>query len=319
MTAPTTRSRRIGLVDVGSNAVRTRVVEVRDDGSEATLHEERSAVRVGRNVFVGGEITDATMEAVVDALTRFRGVCDHLGVESVRAVATAAARSAKNSDALLRRVHAIPVPLEIIDGDREAVLLRLAVGRRVDLQRGSNALVDLGAGSLEVVLLDGGREVSAASYPLGSLLLFDALPPEARQALGDELLAAIDQMLAARTAPVAAQLRAVSSPRLLAVGGGIDIVCDLEISAGRGAQIDGVDAVPGGALAQWRRQLAALDATERTRQFGITPDRADLVVVALSVYGWLLAQTGGEAVLVPRTSLRDGLLAEWLASTPARA
>lgn len=316
MTAPTTRSRRIGIVDVGSNAVRTRVVEVREDGSELTLHEERSAVRVGRNVFVDGTITEATMVAVVDALTRFRGVCDHLDVETVRAVATAAARAARNSEELLRRVRAIPVPLEIIDGEREAMLLRLAVGRKVDLTCGSNALVDLGAGSLEVVLLEAGRELSAASYPLGSLLLFDALPAAARESLGSELLAAIDRLLAERTPPIAAQLAAVQRPRLLAVGGGIDIVCDLEISAGRGQQIDGVDAVSADALASWRHQLAALEATERTRQFGITPDRADLVVVALSVYAWLLAQTGGDAVLVPRTSLRDGLLAEWLAGAP---
>jgi exopolyphosphatase/guanosine-5'-triphosphate,3'-diphosphate pyrophosphatase len=308
------RPRRIGLVDVGSNAVRTRVVEVRSDCSESTLHEERSAVRVGRNVFVDGFITEATMDAVIDALTRFQGVCEHLGVETVRAVATAAARSARNADALLQRVHAIPVPLEIIDGDREAKLLRLAVGRRVDLDRGSCALIDLGAGSLEVVLLDGGREISAASYPLGSLLLFDALPAEQRDERGPELLAAIDALIAARSSAVAEQLRAVQQPRVLAVGGGIDIVCDLEISAGHGEQIDGVDAVRATALAQWRHQLAALDAAERTRQFGITPDRADLVVVALSVYGWLLAAAGADAVLVPRVSLRDGLLAEWLAT-----
>jgi exopolyphosphatase/guanosine-5'-triphosphate,3'-diphosphate pyrophosphatase len=300
------------LVDVGSNAVRTRIVEVTSEGS-TTLHDERTALRVGAEVFVSGALTKKTIDGVAQALGRFRSRCDRLGVRDIRAVATSAARSARNGDELVRAVRAAGVDLTIIDGDQEALLLRAAVGRRCDLRHGRAVLVDLGAGSLEVVVLEAGAQLSSASYPLGSLRLYDTLAPADRDVLGVPLLAALDALIAARGAPATDQLHAARGGRLLGVGSSIDVVADLETQAGRGVTIDGLDAVTTAALMSWRAQLAALPPTERTRQFGLTADRADLVVVALSVYAWLVQQLAADAVLVPRVSLRDGLLAQWLA------
>ncbi len=314
MSGSAARPRRIGLVDVGSNAVRTRVIEVADDRT-STLHDERTPIRVGHDVFVSGALTSTTIAGVAHALGLFRSVCDRLGVTDVRAVATSAARTARNGAELLRAVNAAGVDLQIIDGDREAALLHAAVGRRFDLSRGRSALVDLGAGSLEIVVIDAGARVSSASYPLGSLRLHDALPPSDRNRLGAPLLATLDALIAQRGAIAHDQLADARVERLLGIGSSIDIVADLEAGAGRGVSFEGVDAVPAAVLARWRVQLAELSASERTRQFGLSQDRADLVVVALSVYAWLLQQLAVGAVLVPRVSLRDGLLAEWLAES----
>ena len=311
MSAAVSRTGRVGLVDVGSNAVRSRVVEVTAAGT-TNLHDERTAIRVGREVFVTGKLTPAAIASVAEALGRFRVVCDQLGVDSIRAVATSAARSAQNADELLRAVWTAGIELQIIDGDREAALLRAAVGRRCDLRAGRCVLVDLGAGSIEIVVLDAGTQVSAASYPLGSLRLHDALSDRDRAQLGAPLLDRLDQLIAQRGGDAGAHL-AGRADRLFGIGSSIDVVADFQTAAGCGVTVDGVDAIPRSALAQWRKQLAALPASERTRQYGLTADRADLVVVALSVYTWLVSQTGVDAVLVPRVSLRDGLLAEWLA------
>lgn len=312
MNAAAARTGRVGLVDVGSNAVRSRVVEVTAAGT-TNLHDERTAIRVGHDVFVNGKLTPAAIARVAEALGRFRAVCDQLGVSCIRAVATSAARSAQNASELVRAVRNAGIELQIINGDREAALLRAAVGRRCDLQAGRCVLVDLGAGSLEIVVLDAGTQLSAASYPLGSLRLHDALSDHERAQLGAPLLERLDQLIAERGADARAQLGERRADRLYGIGSSIDVVADFQAAAGCGVTVDGVDAVPLGALAQWRKQLAALPASERTRQYGLTADRADLVVVALSVYTWLVAQTGVDAVLVPRVSLRDGLLAEWLA------
>jgi len=310
------RRERVGLVDVGSNAVRTRVVEVVPEG-ETVLHDERTAIRVGREVFLTGALGPATIAAVADALAKFRSVCDRLGARAIRAVATSAARSASNGAELVDAVRgASGIELQIIDGEREAALLFAAVARRTDLGTADAVLADLGAGSLELVVLERGAQRSAASHPLGSLRLFDALPAEGKAALGPDLLAAIDALLDARAATARAQLQGVRPHRVLGIGSSVDVVADLERAAGRPYRIDGCDAVPAAALHDWRARLAALPAAERTRRYDLSADRADLVVVALSVYAWLLRELALDALLVPRVSLRDGLLAEWLRGAP---
>lgn len=311
MTTDHARAARVGLVDVGSNAVRTRIVEA--DGTHTkVLHEERFAIRVGREVFVSGALTQDTIAAVADVLGRFRGVCDRLGVGTIRAVATAAARAARNGPELCVAAQAAGVDLQIIDGGREAELLHAAVDHRVALPTRS-VLVDLGAGSLEIVVVVAHAVVSAASYPLGSLLLLEALDARDRGRLGPPLLAAIDALIEARAAAAAAQLDGIGAARLVGVGSSIDVVDDLESAAGRGHSIDGVAAVTSAALHGWRTRLAAIPAAERAHKYGLTADRADLVVVAISVFHWLLGRVALDAVVVPRVSLRDGLLAQWLA------
>ncbi|MEZ5964309.1 MAG: hypothetical protein R3F56_10725 [Planctomycetota bacterium] len=312
MSTASVRPQRLGLVDVGSNAVRTRIVEVLGDAAQ-TVHDERTPIRVGREVFVTGALTADTIAAVADALGRFRSLSDRLGVHSILAVATAAARTARNGADLCLAAQRAGVDLRIIDGEREAALLHAAIRSRVHL-RGRSILADLGAGSLEIVVLADADVTSSGSHPLGSLLLLEALGADRRDTLGPELLAAIDQLITARATDAGRQVGGDGPTCVVGIGSGIDVVAALEADAGRGHQVRGVDAVTQPALEHWRAQLAALPPAERERRHGLSRDRADLVVVALSVFAWLLRRTGADAILAPRASLRDGLLAEWMSA-----
>lgn len=310
MTAGTSRPARVGLVDVGSNAVRTRLVEI-EDGVVRTLLDRRTAIRVGREVFVNGALSASTIAAVAVALERFRGQCDRAGAETILAVATAAARAARNGAELCGAARAAGVDLQIIDGAREAALLHAAVEGRVPLP-GQAVLVDLGAGSLEIVALADGCIVGIGSYPLGSLLLLDALDDQARDRLGGPLLAAIDALIAARGGAAAALLAGVRTRCLVGIGSGIDVLADLHHADQGVSGQSSTDLLPVAALHAWRTRLALLSPDERQRRHGLSPDRADLVVVALSVFAWLVQRVEADEIVVPRVSLRDGLLAEWL-------
>ena len=151
---------RIGIVDMGSNAIRFLVAEAAG-GKLAILENHRLPVRLGRDVFHTGQIPEATMSATVDAFRRFRATCDRLGAKHVRAIATAAMREARNRDLLVDRIRqAANVEVEVISGTQEAYLLKLGVETRIDLQKGRSLLVDVGGGSVEVVLVDHGEVVA---------------------------------------------------------------------------------------------------------------------------------------------------------------
>ena len=64
------------------------------------------------------------------------------------------------------------MPIEVIDGEREAALtFRAVVESFPETRRGEIAVVDIGGGSTEVVTARDGRPTSACSLPLGSVRL----------------------------------------------------------------------------------------------------------------------------------------------------
>jgi hypothetical protein len=113
---------RIGIVDMGSNAIRFLVAEV-TGSTAATIENHRLPVRLGRDVFETGQIPEATMADTVDAFRRFRATCDRLGVAHVRAIATSAMRAARNRDLLIDRVRvASDIDIEVISGTQACTI-----------------------------------------------------------------------------------------------------------------------------------------------------------------------------------------------------
>src|SRR6516162_9250940 len=111
---------RFAAIDVGSNALRLRIVEASApsqpspggphstrpqlpllpdrDGAEpwrdlATL---RAPVRLGAEVFLSGRLAPASIGQACDALRNFRTEMDRAKVDAYRAIATSAVREAKN-------------------------------------------------------------------------------------------------------------------------------------------------------------------------------------------------------------------------------
>jgi hypothetical protein len=90
---------------------------VRALGEYEVLEEERVAVRLGHDVFLTGRLTPEAVDAAVQAIARFRGRMEALGVTHYRAVATSATRESRNGADLVARVRKeAGIELEVITG-----------------------------------------------------------------------------------------------------------------------------------------------------------------------------------------------------------
>lgn len=298
---------RIGIVDMGSNAIRFMVAET-TGAATAVLESHRLPVRLGRDVFHTGQIPEATMADTVDAFRRFRATCDRLHVRHVRAIATSAMRDARNRDLLMDRVRmASGIEIEVISGTQEAYLLKLAVATRLGLDDGRSLLIDVGGGSVELVLVEQGQVTNADSYRLGALRMLQSL----RDADGGEAFVdLLHRHLRGLERRIADRFETRPVDRYIAVGGNIESLADLV--AGRvGAQrTEGVDSCQRKDLEQLVDELARLSLDERMQKFGLRPDRADTIVPAGIVYTHLGRLAGAERVLVPRVGIKEGLLLE---------
>src|ERR1041384_8656572 len=92
------KSRRVAVIDVGSNSARLLVADV-DDRVEV-LERQSRVTRLGRGVHLSGQLSDEAIEAACDAIADYVDICESMDAGRVAAIATSAVRDASNRDAL---------------------------------------------------------------------------------------------------------------------------------------------------------------------------------------------------------------------------
>src|SRR5687767_13824737 len=161
---------RLAAIDVGTNTIRLTVAEVEDDGTYRILDEERERVRLGEHLDQTGRLSDEAVERALTALGKMKAIADGFEVTEIRAIATSAVREAANGRGFLREVlRRHKVRIDVISGDEEAQLAFRSAARHFDLEGRSTAVVDIGGGSLEVILAAGTVIDQVHSLPLGAV------------------------------------------------------------------------------------------------------------------------------------------------------
>lgn len=171
-------TRRFAAVDCGTNSIRLLVAD--DDGHGGLTQVDRrlEMVRLGQGV-------DATGQFHPDALARTLAACDGYAVvlreldvppEHVRFVATSAARDAGNAEELFAGVRSrLGVEAEIVSGAEEAALSFAGAVGGIGEHDEPVLVVDIGGGSTELVLGEGGQILAATSLDIGSVRLRERL------------------------------------------------------------------------------------------------------------------------------------------------
>src|SRR6201996_8276497 len=145
----------VAIVDIGSNSVRLVIYE-RQSRHAATLQNEKSICAIGRDMVTTGRLHAEGCAAALEALARFRMICDGFHVEIREAVATAAARDASNGAEFIARAEkAWGSPIRILAGEDEARIA--AEGVVAGIPHADGLAADLGGGSLDMVPVKDGR------------------------------------------------------------------------------------------------------------------------------------------------------------------
>src|SRR5262249_31336101 len=128
--------RAFAAIDVGSNAARLKIVRVHANGATEALYAARAPIRPGESVFKTGEMSETAVQQLCATLRGFVR-CSAPHAATLRAVATAPLREARNREAVLRRIRASTgLLLEVLTADDEARLVCLGVltGARHDVE-----------------------------------------------------------------------------------------------------------------------------------------------------------------------------------------
>ncbi|MCZ6702828.1 MAG: Ppx/GppA phosphatase family protein [Ignavibacteria bacterium] len=162
----------IAAVDIGTNSFHLIIVQVRKGGAFKIIDREREVVRLG--FYKGTDlnlISEVELEKAVDVLSQFNKIAKFYGAD-LRAIATSAVREAKNKDEFITRVYqATGIPVEAIDGTKEAELIYLGVLKALKIKRKRVLCIDIGGGSTEYLLGHNSQIIFVESIKVGAVRL----------------------------------------------------------------------------------------------------------------------------------------------------
>ncbi len=300
---------RIAVIDIGSNAIRCTVADIVAHDALMVIADERIQTRLASGLVGTGRLSEESMTASVEAITTLLDLAQGLGVRAIRAIATAAVRTAANGQEFVDLVHReLGLAIEVIDGRREARLALTSAAAAFDLPD-PVCIADIGGASLEVVVLRHDRPDLTVSLPLGAVVVGNRLPAgeepppaarleQVRAGIRDELMAS----LGTDPAPV---------PTAICSGGTITSLVGAANALHGGSPIDihGVR-VSVSDLRKVAAEVCTATLTERGHMPGIPPYRAQTVLPGSIVMLELFSLLGTQEVLANRRGIREGLMIE---------
>jgi exopolyphosphatase/guanosine-5'-triphosphate,3'-diphosphate pyrophosphatase len=304
----------LAAIDAGSNAFRLIIARVRSTDDWEIVESFRAPVRLGHSAFTTGKFDRKTLRDAAAAFRQFRRMMDRHGVVAYRAVATSAAREARNRHVLVDRIrNQARINLEVISGEEEARLVRLAALRAMRNLDPPRFILDLGGGSLELNELRQGILQKSVGLPLGTVRLMEAFHIQGAihehtvEDLKLHVLSVLQSALPNR--PRSTTSLAVSC------GGNAETLAGLA----PGPRVGGLGTLNARLLRERLWQILQLDVEGRMKAFAVRRDRAEVMgvaaVVLVTVARWLRIRS----MITPRVGVREGLLYELAAAQLAPA
>ncbi len=290
-------------IDIGSNGARLLIKNFfRKNGCGepkiTRVMYMRVPLRLGKDVFTLGKISKERQEKMCEMLKAFKHIMRLNDVVTYRACATSAMRDAENGEKVLRRLHRkTGIRVEIIRGQEEARLLCNNMLENSGCATGDYAYIDVGGGSTEISLIHNGLLAHSKSYDIGTL----------RMLSGKVSAAAIEEM---RT-DLSLYARELPDIRLIGSGGNINKLFKLAHNK-KDPKLLLVDEIRDVCA-----RMKPLSVEERMEEFGLKPDRADVIIPAAEIYVTAAEALGCDTINVPNISLADSIVdgIEWRQAT----
>ena len=237
-------------------------------------------------------------------------IYNNLDVRGVRAVATSAVRDASNQQEFLQRTsEALKTNVEIISGPEEARLIHLGVEARWPRPKERTWLIDVGGGSAELIISQGGQMMDAVSKPLGAVRLTEIFlktdPPR------EEELNRLDRYITEKLSSFHRLHGAESFDRAIAT------------SATAAAIVSVINQVPRSKRDEADRQRASQsqirelyarlidsDLAARRKITGIGPKRAEIITAGTAVFLRALEMFDHRSLYYCTAGVRDGIIAD---------
>jgi exopolyphosphatase/guanosine-5'-triphosphate,3'-diphosphate pyrophosphatase len=298
--------------DIGTNAIRMLLARINRNHTYTVLSKQREVVRLGEGEFTTQKMQSEPIHRAVLVCSKFARMARSYGAREIVAVATSAAREAKNQSRFIQRLEKkVHIDARVISGKEEARLIYLGVCSGTNLQKKRALFIDIGGGSTELIVGDQHKYYFLDSLKLGAIRLTsaffgnnetDAISPQRYKMVQDHI----------RNVAVAALRRLRRYKFDLAIGSSGTIVNLAQIAANLEPRQTDRTIMTRSQLRAAARLICSLPLDKRRQISGINPDRADIIVAGTAILETLMDELGLAEISISERGLREGLLIDYI-------
>ncbi len=306
---------RRAVIDVGTNSVKLLLADISADEIKPVT-EASQQTRLGRGFYENHRLQPDAIASTARAVAKFADDARAQGAQSVRVIATSAARDAINAGDLIVSVQQTSgLLLEIISGEQEAEWAFQGVTTDPEFQRDPFLLLDVGGGSTEFILGCNPHKHFQASYPLGTVRLMERLPhgdppkPEELRACSESIREFLSNTVRPQLEP--ALQREIESRgstgavQLVGTGGTTTILAMME------ARLTTFDRdkiertrLSLHSVREHLKRLWTLPLAARQEIVGLPKDRADVILTGVAIYEAVMVVFGFAELRISSRGLR---------------
>lgn len=284
--------KKYAAIDIGSNAVRLLIASIIEQKGRPPKFKKTSLVRVpirlGADVFLTGEISEANKNRMLDTMTAFKLLMKSHKVLTYKACATSAMREADNGDEIAKLISKkAKIDIDIIGGEEEAAIIAATDLHSYIKEDKTYLYVDVGGGSTEFSVFHHGKTVASKSFKIGTVRLLNDIVKK-------DTWIELESWIKANTM-------------------GYDVL-DL---IGSGGNINKIFKISGKALGKpltyfyltsYYNKLQTYSYEERITELELNQDRADVIIPATRIYLSAMKWSGAKDIYVPKIGLSDGII-----------
>jgi Exopolyphosphatase len=300
------KTRRIAAIDVGTNSIHMIVAETRDHGYRV-VDREKEMVQLGLASLDGQPLTEDAIERGVATIGRMAEIAAKWNVDEIFAVATSAVREAPNRREFLRRVKdATGVRVRVISGEEEADYILRAVRSAVDVDGQTALCIDIGGGSVEMIVGTAGETYFTRSEPLGALRLAQRFGLVERPTV--RAVEECRRHVHDRIAKLRRRILRLGVDLCVGTSGTIQTLATMAAPAESQSSSHGLRRLERSAVAELIPLLASMTALERAERFGLDAPRATSVLAGAIVLATILEIFRIDELLACPLAMREGML-----------
>lgn len=307
------------VIDVGTNSVKLLVAEVLGAHVRPIL-EQSEQTRLGQGFYETHQLLPEAITQTAEAVGAFAGLARSFEPETIRIVATSAARDAINQSELITALeNASSLKVEVISGEQEAEWVFRGVTTDPKLEGNRLLILDVGGGSTEFILGEKGHHQFRQSFDVGSVRLFEKLRPSDPPGIQD-LVNCRKWLADFFNHEIGPKLElflkdAPSHAQLVGTGGTTTILARMQhrMTEFDRDKIEGI-IITRQQVKDWMVELWSLPLEKRKQIIGLPKKRADIIPLGVAIYEAVMDHFNFPSVYVSTRGLRFGAVMDQPAS-----
>lgn len=304
---------KLAVIDIGTNSIHMVLAEILPDASYKILDRFKDMTRLGDGAFGVRRLSEQAIVRALDILKTLVTLARNKGFDRIVAIATSAVREASNGGDFVNLVaEQTGLTVRVISGVEEARLIFLGVQNSVALPDRPALVVDVGGGSVELIV--GNREgmLHAKSLKLGAIRLVEQFlsktPPSATMmhTLEETVTGQLKAALGAFKTKQFASLIATSG-----MAGNLAEVIHMKLTARPLPQIN-LTKIALKDIRLFEAELTHSSVRARLAIPGLDPKRVDTLLPATVVLRRLLELSGLDEMTLCDKAIREGAIYDFI-------